>query len=225
LPKKYISISIVKHNTRIENLSLERFIVGPLEVNSYLLLSETSAFLIDPGFPEAELIARAESLAHLDERTALLTHGHFDHKGACPRLQKMGWKVAVHEHDKSLVSQSLSIFSFLGYPSSSIEPDILFKGGEVIEIGDARFIVQPTPGHSPGSVSYIEENKRWAFTGDTLFADSIGRTDLVSGDTELIMRSVEILKSLLLPETLVMSGHGGRALFGTILKINPYLNP
>lgn len=224
MPKRYISISIVKHSARIEDVSLERFIVGPLQVNSYLLLSKTSALLIDPGFPEDELIACAASLANLDERTALLTHGHFDHKGACPRLQEMGWKIAVHENDKTLLTRSSSVFTFLGYPSAALEPDIVFKGGEVIEIGGAEFIVQPTPGHSPGSVSCIEKNRRWAFTGDTLFADSIGRTDLAGGDTDLIMQSVEILKSLLLPETLVMPGHGGRALFGTIQRINPYLN-
>ncbi len=213
----------MKHSTGIENTSLERFIVGPLEVNSYLLYSEDSAVIIDPGYPEDELIARAGSLHHIENRIVLLTHGHFDHKSACPKLKKTGWKIAVHESDKGLLTHPSSIFAFLGYPSSAVEPDILFKGGEVIAIGDVELIVQPTPGHSPGSVCYIEKNKRWAFTGDTLFADSIGRTDLSGGDTDLIMRSVEILKSLLLPETLVMSGHGGRALFSTILRINPFL--
>lgn len=213
----------MKHNTAVGDVSLERFIVGPLEVNSYLLLAENTAFLVDPGFPEDELIARAESLQHIENRIVLLTHGHFDHKSACSKLKKTGWKIAVHESDRELLTRPSSIFAFLGYPSSAVEPDILFKGGEVIEIGDVELIVQSTPGHTPGSVCYIEKNKRLAFTGDTLFADSIGRTDLAGGDTGLIMRSVEILKSLLLPETLVMSGHGGRALFSTILRINPFL--
>lgn len=213
----------MKHSSGLENVTLERFIVGPLEVNSYLICSENSAILIDSGYPENELITRAASLNHLEGRIVLLTHGHFDHKGACPRLKKMGWRIGVHEHDKNLLTHPSTVFSFLGYPSSAVEPDILFKGGEVIAIGGVELIVQPTPGHSPGSVCYIEKNKRWAFTGDTLFADSIGRTDLAGGDTDLIMRSVEILKSLLLPETLVMSGHGGRALFSTILRINPFL--
>ncbi|TKJ44283.1 MBL fold metallo-hydrolase [candidate division TA06 bacterium B3_TA06] len=208
---------------QFDDVTLERFIVGTLEVNCYLLTTEDSAILIDPGFPEDELVERVESLNYLESRMILLTHGHFDHTTACPLLKKNGWKVALHPEDRFLLNRVSPDFAGLGYVDEPFEPSMSLWDGVCFNIGSITLEVVATPGHSPGSVCFIERKRRWAFTGDTLFADSIGRSDLPGGDEQTLMQSLEKLKGVLEPETLVLSGHGGRAKFSTILRINPFL--
>jgi len=208
---------------QFDDVTLERFIVGSLEVNCYLLTTEDSAILIDPGFAADELVERVESLNHLESRMILLTHGHFDHTTACPLLQKNGWKVALHPEDRFLLNRVSPDFAGLGYVDEPFEPSMSLGDGVCFNIGSITLEVVATPGHSPGSVCFIELKGRLAFTGDTLFAESIGRSDLPGGDEEALMNSVAKLKGLLNSETMVLSGHGGRALFNMILRINPFL--
>ncbi len=209
--------------SKIDDVILERFIVGSLEVNCYLLTTEDSAILIDPGFAADELRKRVESLNHLESRMILLTHGHFDHTGFCPELVKKGWKAGIHPDDKLLLNRVPHDFEGLGYRDEPFESYVTFKEGWSFNIGSISLNLIHTPGHSPGSVCFIERKRRWAFTGDTLFADSIGRSDLPGGDEQTLMQSLEKLKGVLEPETLVLSGHGGCALFNTILRINSFL--
>lgn len=206
-----------------EDVTLERFIVGSLEVNCYLLTSEDAAILIDPGFGEDELISRLESLKDMKSRIVLLTHGHFDHTGFCPELVKKGWKVGIHPEDQFLLNRVPEDFDELGYRDRPFEPYVFLRDGVCFNIGSSTFQVIHTPGHSPGSICLIDLKKRLAFTGDTMFADSIGRSDLAGGDYDTIMESLGKLKGLLEPDTLILSGHGGRAKFSTVLKINRFL--
>jgi glyoxylase-like metal-dependent hydrolase (beta-lactamase superfamily II) len=206
-----------------DDVTLERFIVGMLEVNCYLLSTEDSAVLIDTGFGEDELRERLEPLSNLGSRMVLLTHGHFDHTGFCPELAKKGWKVGIHPEDKFLLNRVPPDFDGLGYKDAPFEPYMMLREGVCFNVGSLTLEVVTTPGHSPGSVCFIDLKKRLAFTGDTMFAESIGRSDLAGGDERLLMQSLAKLKGLLEPETLVLSGHGGRAEFSTVLKINPFL--
>lgn len=206
-----------------DDVTLERFMVGMLEVNCYLLYSHNSVILIDPGFPEDKLLLRIRVLGDLDSKTVLLTHGHFDHTTACLLLQEKGWKVGVHPKDRFLLGRVSPEFACLGYPDSAFEPDLLLEDGMSFAVGQVEIEAVSTPGHSPGSMCFIERKKRWAFTGDTLFADSIGRSDLSGGDDQVLMDSICKLRELLRPDTLVLSGHGGRALFSTVVRINPFL--
>ena len=208
---------------KFDDVILERYIVGMLEVNCYLLSTDDSAILIDPGFVEDELRDRVESINDLESKMVLLTHGHFDHTGFCPELQKKGWKVGIHPDDKFLLNRVPPDFDGLGYQDTPFEPYMTLREGVCFNVGSLAFEVVATPGHSPGSVCFIDLKKRLAFTGDTMFAESIGRSDLAGGDEQLLMRSLKKLKGLLEPETLVLSGHGGRAKFSTILGINPFL--
>ncbi len=207
-----------------DNVVIERFIVGSIETNTYLLTFEDSAILIDPGFPEDELRKRTELLSVLEKRTVLITHGHFDHTGFCPQLQGMGWEVGSHPRDGLLLNRVPGEFDGLGYQNASFKPQIKLAEGMTFDIGDLSLEVFYTPGHSPGSVCFIDRERKIAFTGDTLFVDSIGRTDLPGSKERLLMESLKKLKGLLKPGTLVLPGHGGRALFSNVLRINPYLS-
>jgi len=206
-----------------EDVTLERFIVGSLEVNCYLLTTEDAAILIDPGFGEDELISRLESLKDMKSKQVLLTHGHFDHTGFCPELTKMGWKIGIHPDDKFLLNRVPPDFAELGYRDEVFEPYMTIREGVCFNVGSLTLEVVHTPGHSPGSICFIDFKKRLAFTGDTMFADSIGRSDLAGGDYDALMQSLKKLSSILEPDTLVLSGHGGRAKFSTVLRINPFL--
>jgi glyoxylase-like metal-dependent hydrolase (beta-lactamase superfamily II) len=208
---------------KFDDVTLQRFIVGSLEVNCYLLTSKDAAILIDPGFAEDELISRLESLKDMKSRTVLLTHGHFDHTGFCPELTKMGWKIGIHPDDKFLLNRVPADFAELGYADEPFETYITMRDEVCYNIGGLTLQVVHTPGHSPGSICLMDLKKRLAFTGDTMFADSIGRFDLAGGDEQVLMNSLEKLKNLLEPDTLVLSGHGGKARFSTVLKINPFL--
>ncbi|MBN2378936.1 MBL fold metallo-hydrolase [candidate division WOR-3 bacterium] len=207
----------------IDDVTIERFMVGLLETNSYLLTSEDAAILIDPGFAEDELVDRVEAFKDLKTKTVLLTHGHFDHTGYCPRLQKAGWRVGIHTEDKFLLNRVPGDFDDLGYRDEPFEPYITLREGVCYNIGSLSLDVIHTPGHSPGSVCLLDLKKRIAFTGDTLFADSIGRSDLRGGDYDTLMESLKKLTSLLEPDTLILSGHGGRAQFKVVRRINRYL--
>lgn len=206
-----------------DDVTLERFIVGTLEVNCYLLTSDEEAILVDPGFEEDKLRERVNCLARIKKRHVLLTHGHFDHTGYCPDLVKKGWKVGIHPEDKFLLNRVPPDFEELGYWDRPFEPYVILRDGVCFNIGSVTLQVIHTPGHSPGSISLIELKKRFAFTGDTMFADSIGRTDLAGGDGEALTASLKKLTSLLAPDTLILSGHGGRAKFSVVQKINRYL--
>jgi hydroxyacylglutathione hydrolase len=208
---------------RFDDVTLERFVVGTLEVNCYLLSTDDAAILIDPGYEEDELRERVNSLEKMKTRHVLLTHGHFDHTGYCPVLIKKGWRIGIHPDDKFLLNRVPEDFEGLGYLDRPFEPYMILRDGVCFNIGSMTLQVVHTPGHSPGSICLIDLKKRIAFTGDTMFADSIGRSDLTSGDEQLLMRSLKKLKGLLEPETLVLSGHGRRAKFNTILGINPFL--
>ncbi len=208
---------------KFDDVTLQRFIVGSLEVNCYLLTTEDAAILIDPGFGEDELISCLELLKDMKSKQVFLTHGHFDHTGFCPELVKKGWKIGIHPDDKFLLNRVPPDFVELGYRDEVFEPYMTIREGVCYNIGGLTLQVVHTPGHSPGSICLIDLKKRLAFTGDTMFADSIGRFDLAGGDEQALMNSLGKLKNLLEPDTLVLSGHGGRAKFSTVLKINPFL--
>lgn len=208
---------------RLDDVTIERFMVGFLETNSYLLTSEGAAILIDPGFAEDELVERVEGLKDVKSRQVLLTHGHFDHTGYCPQLQKIGWRIGIHPEDRFLLNRVPCDFKGLDYRDEPFEPYINLGEGVCFNIGSLSLKVVHTPGHSPGSACFVELKKRIAFTGDTMFADSIGRSDLAGGNYDTLMESLRKLTTLLEPETLILSGHGGRAQFKVVSRINRYL--
>ncbi|MEM0302944.1 MAG: MBL fold metallo-hydrolase [Archaeoglobaceae archaeon] len=172
-----------------------RIVTPPLAANCYLLLDEKKA-LIDVG-GDAEFIFRAlkRYINPKELDYVFLTHSHYDHAAAAGYFKGMG-KIAIHEEEMKLLRLQRFV-SVFGMKFKAFEPDIMLQGGEKFELGEIKLEVIHTPGHSPGSVCFYEPNKKWLFSGDTVFAyGSFGRYDLPGGDGRLLLESIERLSKL-----------------------------
>jgi len=201
--------------------------LGPLQTNCYLFFNEKKeCLIIDPGGDGKKLISLLEQ-QHIKPLAILLTHAHFDHIGAVDDVRKQ-WSIPVyvHKNEKDWLSDSSLNGSqfFMAGAVSVAEPDKLIKGEGKLEIGEFSLQVYETPGHSPGSVSFYAQEAGIVFSGDALFAGSIGRTDLPGGNHEQLIKSIHN-KLLNLPEeTIVLSGHGPETSIEQEMESNPFLN-
>ena len=209
-----------------EGMILQMLTVGPIMCNCYIVGSGRTkeGMVIDPG-AEADVILNAVRKLKLDIVLIVATHGHIDHVGALRQVKKTtGAPFAIHEAEAMSLLGDLGMIvdEMLGSPYKSLpKPDRLLRDGEVIEIGDLRFTVLHTPGHSPGGISLLLPGI--VFCGDTLFNLSIGRTDLRGGNYATLMNSI-FTKLMVLPdETKVLSGHGPESTIGFERRHNPFL--
>lgn len=198
--------------------------LGALATNAYLLLDELTgaAAMIDPGAKSGELdkMLTAEGVKKVEY--IILTHGHFDHILAVKDVQeKTGAKIAVHTADKEKLSDGRECRAFLhDVQFTPSEADVLLNDGDVVRIGNLEVKVMHTPGHTPGSVCLICEDVM--FSGDTLFAGSVGRTDLAGGSMKEMMRSAERLAALD-GKYKVLPGHGDFTTLERERETNPYM--
>ncbi len=206
---------------------LETLTVGMLEVNCYVLGCERTrrAVVIDPG-DEAPAILRALQQHDLTLDRILATHAHFDHLLGCRPLQEAtGAPLYVHSADRPLVAMmQRSCMAWLGYDPG--EPPAItgdLTAGEVMRVGDIALEVRYTPGHSPGGVTLVEHATRRAFTGDALFAGSVGRVDLPGGDGQTLIASIDVQILSLPDDYVVLPGHGPATTVGQERRTNPYL--
>lgn len=200
-------------------MTIETTQVGSFEVNCSVLAVDGKAWIIDPG-ADPERILSIVRAAGCVLGGVLLTHAHFDHIGAIPALERAspGLPVFVHERDAPVMTHAFNQFP-PEYPAIP-RPASLVTGEwpgfiEAIE----------TPGHTPGGVCFkvrADDGTNVLFSGDTLFAGSVGRTDFPGGSRRVLMESLR--KLVALPdETLVIPGHGPRTTIGREKKSNPYL--
>ncbi len=167
-------------------------VTPPLGANVYLIMDEKIA-LIDAGGDSAFLIKALQRYLNPKEiEYIFLTHSHFDHAMAVPDMKKFGCKVVMHSLEFDLLKRGLTTLGYVYY----FEPDILVKGGERFELGETVLEVIHTPGHTAGSVCYYEPNRKWLFSGDTVFKYGFGRYDLPSGNAYDLLGSLELLASL-----------------------------
>lgn len=191
--------------------------------NTYILTADNqSAVVIDPAQPRIldELKKRG-----LQAQYVLLTHCHFDHVGGVEILQKQGAKVLCSENEKPLVGTSADLFDLFGAPRVEYQIDETLKDNEKRILCGLTFQTLFTPGHTKGSASYLfteKEGGRYLFTGDTLFAGSIGRTDFPTGDTGMLRHSLRRL-ALLEGDMKVYAGHNEETTLETERKTNPFL--
>ena len=209
---------------------LKNFVVGQLETNCYILGDEKSkdALCIDPAGKVDEIMAAANK-AKLSIKYIINTHAHFDHVGGNGPLKKItGAKLAIHSEDVMLL-ESVALqgaeFGTDAVPSPS--PDILLKDDDKIKVGNLVFSVIHTPGHSQGGICLFlkltDNNEEILFTGDTIFAGSIGRTDLPGGSYKDIIASI---KSKILPlgdDVRILPGHGHETTIGREKMFNQFL--
>lgn len=209
----------------MSQLSIEIFSLGPLETNAYLLRSEQSekAVVIDPGLQPESLFERIEDM---ELEAILLTHTHFDHIGSVDRLRT--WKkcpVYVHEREAEwLLDPDLNgstRWPDVCEPLKTFPAEHMLKDGQTLNLLGLNFKVIHTPGHSPGSVSYLYENV--LFSGDVIFKYSVGRTDLPGGSSRELYESIHDRIFQLPDDTILYPGHGPATTIGGEKKNNPYV--
>ena len=193
--------------------------VGTFEVNCSILAWGDRAWIVDPG-QEADRITSTLEGAGLVPEAVLLTHAHFDHIGAVPGLQAKwpGLPVYLRPDDEEVLTHRLNSFP-PDYPPVSRPANIR----DVHELSGSNGLeVLPTPGHTPGGACYYFPAEKLLLSGDTLFAGSIGRTDLPGGDMATLMASVRALATLP-DDTVVVPGHGPETTIGREKAGNPFL--
>ena len=200
--------------------------VGLLGCNCSIFGDETTgqAIVIDPG-ADIEKIEEILSAHNLHVKTIVITHAHIDHIGGAQTLKsRTGAPIHMHAADEFLNENLEMQASWLGVETPDYaEVDVAAKEGDTILLGSTEFHLLETPGHTPGSLCvWIPSEKKLA-AGDTLFRESIGRTDLPGGDSRQILQSIAG-KLLRLPdETLVYPGHGISTTIGHEKRFNPFL--
>jgi hydroxyacylglutathione hydrolase len=206
---------------------IETLPVGPLQCNCTILFDENTreALVVDPGDESPRIL---KALSGLNARTLALlhTHGHFDHIGATGDVAgATGAAIRLHAGDRSLYDSLAEQASFFGLSMQAPRPpDEPLSDGELIPFGGFRVRAIHTPGHTPGSTSFLLEGESpILFSGDTLFHRSIGRTDLWGGDTGQILASIRERLFTLPAEIPVVCGHGPRTTIGEERKLNPFV--
>ncbi|MCS7132201.1 MAG: MBL fold metallo-hydrolase [Nitrososphaeria archaeon] len=204
-------------------LVIERVTVGPLDTNSYVVFDSgrREGILIDAGGDPVKILSVIEG-CNLRMTGIYLTHGHFDHVLAVNDLKKeLNCGFYIHDHDREILLQApLDAERLLGLSiPRPPPPDGGIKEGDVIYVGGFKLEVIHTPGHTPGSVCFVADE--CVFTGDTLFAGSIGRTDLAGGDLEKLISSIQNKLFVLPDDCVVYPGHGP----STVLRVEKLMNP
>ena len=200
--------------------------VGMLQCNCSIFGDESTreAIVIDPG-DEIESVIEVLARHGLSVKAIVITHAHIDHIGGAEKLKRAtGAPVYMNAADEDLRRELDVQAAWLGMaPPEAAEIDAVLKDGDVLAIGAAQMHVLHTPGHTQGSICLWMPSENKLIAGDTLFRDSIGRTDLPGGDSRQILRSIHE-KLLPLPaETLVFPGHGDSTTVGREKRFNPFL--
>ena len=207
---------------------LESFPVGPLRCNCTILGDEVTheAVVVDPGDNIAEILSRLQKRG-LTLRQIVITHAHIDHVGGAALLKKAtGAPVFLNQNDLGLLGAMEMQAGWLGVPTPEVgSPDASAEDGLTVGLATLPGEVIHTPGHTPGSICLLFPPQQLLLAGDTLFARSIGRTDLPGGDGRQILRSLRDRLMVLPDKTRVLPGHGPDTTIGEEKQSNPFLQP
>ena len=195
---------------------------GQLNANAYFVINESNnkAVIIDCGMDIGALDQVINS-NNLQVEGVLLTHWHFDHAYVASELQSRGKKIYVSKNDYEQLKDNTLLSYYFGFDPKPCKADITFSDGDIIDIANMQFKVLETPGHSSGSCCFLIENA--LFSGDTLFFESIGRSDFKDGNNKKIIVSLNNLLSLTTNYT-VYPGHGPKTSIFYERNNNPFYN-
>lgn len=204
-------------------VTIERFITGPIDTNTFVVSLKNKCLIVDPSSGQKKVLAYI-SKNELEPQAIVITHGHFDHILGLPEIIAQYREIGVYIHPSETVLLRSPEFNgsvMMGSPVSYNGPvKDLLEG--TITIGNFLIDVRHVPGHSPGGCALIFDTD--ALVGDILFAGSIGRSDLPGGDGELLINGIRQKLFGLPDETVVYPGHGNRTTIGREKRSNPYFN-
>ncbi len=209
-------------------MKIDRLILGAYETNCYVLRSSEAAkdcLIVDAGLGANKLIKFLDE-HKLNPVSIVLTHGHIDHIEGVAAL-RAGFpdiKVHIHKLDAEMLTEPYTNLSAMTGAAFRVEPaDFLLDEQSVIEQADIKLSVLHTPGHTPGGICLYSEEEGIVFTDDTLFADSIGRTDFPNGNMEQLLQGIREKLFTLPDETKVYPGHGPITTIAHEKAYNPFL--
>lgn len=206
-------------------LKIESAVLLPVyATNTWLLYDDSSheALIIDPSAPSPDFRKRIESLG-LKPKMVINTHGHGDHIGGNSYFaDAYGIPVAIHAEDAPMLTDNRKNMSeYMGIALRLDSPEVILNDGDIIELGIYKVKVIHTPGHTPGGICLLAE--KYLISGDTLFQQSIGRTDLPRGSHSQIISSIKDKLYRLDDDTLVFPGHGPTTAIGLEKANNPFV--
>lgn len=204
-------------------MNIEVLHVGPLGTNCYVVWDDNDVCAVVDCGGQAEKVAEFIEEKHLKPSHMLLTHGHGDHIGGVEAFLNMypHVQVVMAQEDVEMITDRIkSMADPCGCEESEFSPDIIVNDGDVVQVGDMAFQVLKTPGHTDGGVTYI--HGKMMFTGDTLFAGSMGRIDLYGGNEEKMMASLKRLGSID-GYYVVLPGHGMASNLEDERRANPFI--
>jgi glyoxylase-like metal-dependent hydrolase (beta-lactamase superfamily II) len=209
-------------------LKILNYVVGPLNTNAYVIydVSTLEALVIDPATDEilpkiSDLISSGLKVVGI-----IATHGHADHVCGVKGLRELvGCRFMLHELDVEVLKESVEWALEWGIDISfnDVRPDILLKGDEVLRLGNDEIQIIHTPGHTPGSITIYIPSSKVLFTGDTLFKESVGRTDLPGGSWDKLVNSLRMLVTRFEHDVVVYPGHGPSSTIGYEVGNNLYV--
>lgn len=209
-------------------MKIDRLVLGDFETNCYVLRSSrdaTECLIIDTGLDVGPLMAFLDRYK-LTPAAVVLTHGHIDHIAGVDALQEKfpALTTYIHKLDAELLTDAVGNLSFMtGESATTGRADCLIEEGDEIDCAGIKLRVIHTPGHTPGGICLYAEQDGVVFVGDTLFADSVGRTDFSGGDMRQLIEGIK-QKLLVLPDaTIVCPGHGPQTTIGREKAENPFL--
>ena len=209
-------------------LKIKSFEFSPIQENTYILYNEfNECIIIDPGCyfdEEKEALAEFIDENALTPKWLINTHCHLDHVfGNKFVAEKYSLKLHLHEKEVQVLQFAPTSALMYNMPFDNYNGEFVFlKEGDTLKLGDDELKILLTPGHSPASLSFYSAKDKFVISGDVLFQQSIGRTDLPGGNFEVLMKSIKTQLFPLPDDTVVYSGHGAPTTIGHEKKYNPY---
>jgi hydroxyacylglutathione hydrolase len=211
-------------------LQIQSFVFSPIQENTYILYNEhQQCAIIDPGcYDDAEKGQLSAFITANSLKPVLLinTHCHLDHVfGNKYVAEKYGLPLHIHPNEKLVLEFAPTAGLMYNMPFDNYAGEFIYlNDGDVVKLGDDELAVLFTPGHSPGSISFYSAAQQFVISGDVLFSNSIGRTDLPGGDTNTLIKSIKEKLFVLPDEVTVYSGHGPATSIGREKRGNPYVS-